>query len=428
MLEARAMALRTVFLFAVAALVGCQGGRSDSGATITPCQRCGGACVNQQVDPSNCGGCGLTCPVGQVCQNGTCGNPPSCAPGGQGMTNCGPGGRETESCCTSLEVTGGTFYRTYDPVITVDAAPPMTTPELVLVADGGEPVGEADPATVSTFRLDKYEITVGRFRQFVTVWKGGWTPFEGSGKHVHLNHGQGLVPGGYGYAFIIIGDSYFNRIDYEPGWSTLDNVNIAPTDANLANDLCDGRQTWTPSASNNENLPINCVNWWEAYAFCIWDGGFLPSAAEWEYAAAGGSQQREYPWGATDPGTDNQYAIYGCFYPPGLAGTPDSALFTCPSPVALGTVNFAPVGTAVLGVGRWGQLDLAGNVTEWNLDYSHAYENPCTDCAELSWHDTKRYAGGGYDGSTWELVPSVIANYAQRVRTDVGGFRCARTP
>jgi hypothetical protein len=40
--------------------------------------------------------------------------PPSCAPGGPGMTNCGPGGSGTESCCTSLEVTGGTFYRSYD--------------------------------------------------------------------------------------------------------------------------------------------------------------------------------------------------------------------------------------------------------------------------------------------------------------------------
>jgi formylglycine-generating enzyme required for sulfatase activity len=37
----------------------------------------------------------------------------------------------------------------------------------------------------------------------------------------------------------------------------------------------------TSSAGSKENLPINCVNWWESYAFCIWDGGFLPSEAEW---------------------------------------------------------------------------------------------------------------------------------------------------
>src|ERR1017187_38036 len=35
----------------------------------------------------------------------------SCAPGGEGMTNCGAGGNGSESCCASLEVTGGTFYR-----------------------------------------------------------------------------------------------------------------------------------------------------------------------------------------------------------------------------------------------------------------------------------------------------------------------------
>jgi hypothetical protein len=28
--------------------------------------------------------------------------------------------------------------------------------------DGGGPTGEADPATVSDFRLDKYLVTVGR--------------------------------------------------------------------------------------------------------------------------------------------------------------------------------------------------------------------------------------------------------------------------
>ncbi len=198
----------------------------------------------------------------------------SCQTSGPGLTNCGPGGSRTESCCTSLEVTGGTFYRTYDPVGT-DSGPGSA------MADGGA-TGEAHPASLSGFRLDKYLVTVGRFRQFVNAWNNGngYTPPAGAGKHTHLNGGKGLNATGAGY---------------EPGWAEADDSNIAPTNANLA---CDpSSATWTNTTSDQENLPINCVNWYEAYAFCIWDGGFLPSEAEWEYAAAGGSQQREYPWG-----------------------------------------------------------------------------------------------------------------------------------
>ena len=76
---------------------------------------------------------------------------------------------------------------------------------------------------------------------------------------------------------------------------TTDNGNIAPTNANLA--CSDSYATWTNTAGSQENLPINCVNWCEAYAFCIWDGGFLPSEAEWEYAAAGGSSAARVPVG-----------------------------------------------------------------------------------------------------------------------------------
>jgi formylglycine-generating enzyme required for sulfatase activity len=199
----------------------------------------------------------------------------SCAPSGPGLSNCGTA---VESCCTTLEVPGGTYDRTYDPL--------DTNGNVTLTADGG-PTGEADPASVSGFRLDKYEVTVGRFRRFVNAVlssDGGpaWTPPAGSGKHIHLNGANGLnsIEGGY-----------------EPGWVTSDNEYLVPTNANLA---CPGDGTWTNTPASQENLPINCVNWYEAYAFCIWDGGFLPSGAEWEYAAAGGSLQREYPWGSTE--------------------------------------------------------------------------------------------------------------------------------
>ena len=161
------------------------------------------------------------------------------------------------------------------------------------------------------------------------------------------------------------------------------------------------------------------MNWYEAYAFCIWDGGFLPSEAEWEHATAGGSQQREFAWGETNPGTTSQYAIWDDYYPTGTS-------------TADGVANVAPVGTASAGSGLWGQLDLTGSVWEWTMDSwdgTSPYVSPCTDCAYLEPASGRVHRGGCFfdplSGQfAWErhFYPS-----GSHRDTHVG-FRCARSP
>jgi hypothetical protein len=93
----------------------------------------------------------------------------------EGLNNCGAG---DASCCASPEVPEGTYNRSYDGITLIDAG---------------------YPAAISKFRLDQYEVTVGRFRQFVAAVVAGWLPGAGTGKHAHLNGGQGLsdTSGGY---------------------------------------------------------------------------------------------------------------------------------------------------------------------------------------------------------------------------------------
>ena len=72
-------------------------------ACPAPLEACGNQCVNQNSDSNNCGACGIVCPSGQGCSNGTCvpkivvgadpakcanGGPPIDVPIGNGETQC----------------------------------------------------------------------------------------------------------------------------------------------------------------------------------------------------------------------------------------------------------------------------------------------------------------------------------------------------
>lgn len=282
--------------------------------------------------------------------------------------DCGPA--SSMPCCESPVVTGGTFYRGYD------------------VATDGMYTDMTRPATVRDFRLDRYEVTVGRFRQFVTA--GGGTqqnpPAMGAGAHPHISGS---------------------------GWDSTWNGSLAAdTTALTAAIKCGTYQTWTDTAGANENRPILCIDWFEAMAFCAWDGGFLPTEAEWQYAASGGMAQRAYPW-STPAGAlaiDCNHANYkpGSF---------------C---VGSGTNNVGATSTA--GDGVWGQADLAGNAWEWVLDYQAGYSSPCNDCANLFPAPDRVIRGGGfdYDATTLRVARRDFQPPSFR-GTDIG-LRCGRTP
>ncbi len=276
-------------------------------------------------------------------------------------------------------VTGGTFYRTYDGVDLMD---------------------KTKPATVSSFRLDKYEITVGRFRGFIDAWSAGWRPATGAGKHSYLNGGKGVVS---------------DDGSYEGGWDPSWNTQLPTDRQDWDNDLVcfTPGAGYTPNPGSHEHRPVDCLSWYAAYAFCIWDGGFLPSEAESNYAAAGGNQQRVFPWSnpPTSTSVDCSYANY-----------------------KLGIQNFCvsagngnDVGSeSPKGDGRYGQADLAGNVAEWILDWDGPLPLPCDDCARLS-GGTNRITHGG-SGYTTDNAIRAGAYFDVPPGKPTQGARCARAP
>jgi formylglycine-generating enzyme required for sulfatase activity len=204
------------------------------------------------------------------------------------------------------------------------------------------------------------------------------------------------------------------------GWDAAWNSYLPKTQADWNAELrCSSDYaTWYARADANERQPINCVNWYRAYAFCIWDGGFLPSEAEWSYAASGGAEQRKYPWGDPDPGPSAERAVYDCYF--GTAPMQNRCT---------GIQNLAPVGITSAGRSRWGQWDLAGNVYEWTLDWDAPFADPCVDCAAVAGSGTRVDRGGGF----YDPTPSTLrtaarhSRYAQSGYPDVG-VRCAREP
>ena len=103
----------------------------------------------------------------------------------------------------------------------------------------------AHEVTVSTFRIDKYEVTYARFAEF---------------------------------------------LDAAPEW----NKEYLDDEEHNGDYLAD----WTEGAhpEGKQQYPVVFVTWAAAQSYCRWRNGRLPTEAEWEFVARSGDS-REFPWG-----------------------------------------------------------------------------------------------------------------------------------
>ena len=117
---------------------------------------------------------------------------------------------------------------------------------------------------------------------------------------------------------------------------------------------------WNDPNFNHPDQPVVAVSWFEATRYCEWltqqtGRKFrLPTEAEWEGAARGGLEQKQFPWGDD---------------PPQLLSDYDKRWQTGPEPVA----RYAP--------NAFGFFDIGDNVHEWCSDwYDPNYYSISPEC------------------------------------------------
>jgi formylglycine-generating enzyme required for sulfatase activity len=241
------------------------------------------------------------------------------------------------------------------------------------------------------FAIDRDEVTVGRFKTWLDA--GRDPPCAGGT--------CSLDPGG----------PYQDAMTWKPAWNdeAVSAASFGPA-SSCTSPLPYGATTFN---RDDDALPMTCVTWFQANAFCAFEGKRLPTETEWEFVASGHGDGRVYPFDwAGEPLTCDVVTFLG---------TGDG----CGFPV--------PVGSAPNGASRDGIRDLAGSVFEWVWDAYAPFPEDATDHAgppaSADTAEPKVRHGGAYISAADDgrLTNDGRENYPGYDAYSDAGFRCAKT-